>query len=93
MKKKDKAEKFLRDCINMMFTIAGHEVGYDDIKDRKDAWYQEWTMTHQQNKEWVEWGQKELKKIFKYPDKVAQLQMGLISLNYGLKFSDTELEF
>lgn len=92
MKRQDKGERFLRDCINMMFAIAGHEVGYDDIKDRKDAWYLDWTMTPQQNKEWVEWGQKELKRIFKYPDKVAQLQMGMISLNYGLKFSDTDFE-
>jgi hypothetical protein len=27
------------DVINEMFRIAGHEVTYDDIKDRKDNWF------------------------------------------------------
>ena len=30
----------------------------------------------------------EIRKVFKYPKKLAQLEMGMISLNFGLKFSD-----
>lgn len=91
LSQEEKREKFLRDCINMMFSIAGHEVGYDDIKDRKDDWYTQWTMTVAQNEEWQKWGIKELKKVFKYTEEFAKKQMAMIGLNYGLKFSDFEL--
>ena len=40
-------EQLVPDMINKMFEIAGHEVTYDDIKDRKDDWYAQWTMTEQ----------------------------------------------
>ena len=30
-------------------------VTYDDIKDRKDAWYADWTMTVAQDEEWKKW--------------------------------------
>lgn len=91
LSQEEKREKFFRDCINMMFAIAGHEVGYDDIKDRKDDWYTQWTMTVAQNEEWQKWGIKELKKVFKYTEEFAKKQMAMIGLNYGLKFSDFEL--
>lgn len=91
LSQEEKREKFLRDCINMMFAIAGHEVGYDDIKDRKDDWYTQWTMTVAQNEEWQKWGIKELKKVFKYTEEFAIKQMAMIGLNYGLKFNDFEL--
>ncbi len=42
-----------------MFEIAGHQVTYDDVKDRKDDWFQQWTMTVEQNEEWQEWGRKD----------------------------------
>ena len=44
MKEKNKKktnQDMVREIINVMFVIAGHDVGYDDIKDRKDAWYME----------------------------------------------------
>ena len=83
-----KNQRFLKDIINKMFEIAGYDVSYEDIKDRKDDWYTDWTMTAQQNEEWKKWGEKEIMKVFKYPKKVAELEMGMISLNFGLKFSD-----
>ena len=53
-----------------MFEIAGHEVTYDDVVGRKDAWYAEWTMTVAQSDEWKKWMteyfKKECKSIKKY---------------------------
>ena len=60
--RKDKDQTIVETMINKMFEIAGHSVTYDDIKDRKDNWYQQWTMTEEQNKEWRDWGLKYLKK-------------------------------
>ena len=36
--------------IDKMFEIAGHQVTFEDIKDRKDNWYQQYTMTEEQNR-------------------------------------------
>lgn len=37
-----------------MFSKAGHDVTYEDIKDRKDNWFQQYTMTNAQHDEWIE---------------------------------------
>jgi hypothetical protein len=76
------------DLINKMFEIAGHSVTYEDVKDRKDAWYSEWTMTVDQYEEWKRWGERYLqKKLNMYP-KSAEKQMSYVGLMWGLKFSD-----
>jgi hypothetical protein len=84
----EKRDLFLQNVINKMFEIAGHQITYDDVKDRKDAWYAEWTMTTEQNEEWKKWGIAEIKKQFKYNTLIAEREMGMISLMWGLKFSD-----
>lgn len=81
-----KKEQCAVDLINEMFKIAGHEVTYDDIKDRKDAWYCEWTMTEEEYDQWLDWGKTYLKKVFKFNDNMAKRQMSMIGLNWGLKF-------
>ena len=86
--KQQKQEEFLQDAINKMFEIAGHEVTFDDIKDRTDNWFTEWTMTEAQNDEWKEWGISEMKRRFKYNRNWAEREMGMISLMWGLKFSN-----
>ena len=83
-----KREKMVVDMINKMFEIAGHSVTYSDVKDRKDDWYAQWTMTVEQNDEWKDWGQKYLIKELKMNKKYAETQMGMISLMWGLKFSN-----
>ena len=83
-----KEEKVLTDLINKMFEIAGHDVKFEDIKDRKDAWYTDWTMTVEQNEQWKRWGIEYLRKALRLRKIVAEKQMGWFSLNYGLKFSD-----
>jgi hypothetical protein len=84
----EKRELFLQNIINKMFEIAGHKITYDDIKDRKDDWYSQWTMTTEQNDEWKKWGIAEIKKQFRYNTIIAEREMGMISLMWGLKFSD-----
>ena len=83
-----KKEKTVIDLINKMFEIAGHPVTYDDIKDRKDDWDTDWNMTVEQNEEWKKWGVKELQKRFRFSKKFAEREMAMISLMWGLKFSN-----
>jgi hypothetical protein len=88
----EKKEKLFVDIINKMFEIAGHKVTFEDIKDRKDAWYNDWTMTEDQYNEWRKWGSKELKKKLKLTDVYADRQMSMIGLNWGLKFEKEKNE-
>ena len=60
--KEEKWRKASEDLINKMFEIAGHNVTFDDIKDRKDEWYTDWTMTVAQAEQWREWGMEYLRK-------------------------------
>lgn len=75
--------------INKMFEIAGHNVTYKDIKDRKDNWYQQWTMTEEQNKEWRKWGIELIKKD-RSLKKLADREMAFFDLMYGLKIKENE---
>ena len=84
----EKEKQMVVDMINKMFEIAGHNVTYDDVKDRKDNWFQEWTMTEAQYDEWQKWGKKYLMKNLRYYAKMAERQMQMIGLMWGLKFSD-----
>ena len=88
--REQKKDQALIDLINKMFEIAGHQVTYDDIKDRKDNWFQEWTMTFEQHLEWQDWGQKYIKKQLNLSAKRAEHEMQWASLAWGLKFSNFE---
>lgn len=84
----EKQNLFIENAINKMFEIAGYDVTYNDIKDRKDNWYTQWTMTMEQSEEWKQWGITEIKKQFKYSTIIAEREMGMVCLMWGLKFSD-----
>lgn len=86
--REQKEKQMVVDMINKMFEIAGHEVTYDDVKDRKDAWYSDWTMTEAQYDEWKGWGKKYLQTKLRMYAKMAERQMEMIGLMWGLKFSD-----
>lgn len=77
--------QILKSLINEMFKIAGHNVSFDDISNRKDDWYNQYTMTPEQNKEWVDWGRKFIKKNLRMTNFGAEREMAMINLNYGLK--------
>jgi hypothetical protein len=83
-----KKEQAIVDLINKMFEIAGHSVTYDDIKDREDDWYTQWTISVVENEEWMRWGREYLIKNLKLYPKIAEREMQIISLMWGLKFSD-----
>jgi len=86
--REEKLNQAITDLINEMFKIAGHDVTYDDIKDRKDNWFTNWTMTEDQYNEWKLWGKKYLQKKLNMYAKQAEKEMGWIGLMWGLKFSD-----
>ena len=75
--------------IDKMFELAGHDVRFNDIKGRKDQWYNEWTMTEEQNKAWRDWGIKFIKTKLRTTEKHAAVEMGMFDLNYGLKIKNT----
>lgn len=79
--KKNQAVIYL---INEMFKHAGHTVTFDDIKDRKDAWYSEWTMTESQYDAWKADGVKYLTKTLKVTKRRADKEMAWFALLYGL---------
>jgi hypothetical protein len=83
-----KEDKIVADLINEMFRIAGHDVTIDDVKDRKDNWYTDWTMTMEQYEQWKSWGTDYIKKNLRMKKLAAEKQMSWFALNYGLKFSD-----
>jgi hypothetical protein len=88
LSRQEKIEKMVVDIINEMFRIAGHEVIYNDIKDRKDNWFSQWTMTEAQNDEWVKWGKKYIQKNLNMSAKQAEKEMVWVNLMWGLKLSD-----
>lgn len=87
-KRRPTSEEIVRTIINKMFEIAGHEVTYDDVVGRKDAWYQEWTMTVAQSDEWKKWMTDYFKKDCKMFPKIASREAEMCALMWGLKFSD-----
>ena len=88
--REQKREQALVDIINQMFVIAGHEVTFDDIKDRKDNWFMDWTMTMAQAEEWKQWGTAYLRKNLKTNKVIAEKNMMWMCMQWGLKYSDYE---
>jgi hypothetical protein len=89
--REQKIEQSVIDLINEMFKIAGHDVTYDDIKDRKDDWFNEWTMTEAQYDEWKDWGKKYFMKKLNMYAKSAEKEMNWAGLMWGLKFSKSPI--
>lgn len=88
LSREKKREKAVIDLINQMFVIAGHEVTYEDIKDRKDNWFQEWSMTTAQADEWKKWGSAYLSKNLQLNKVLAEKEMAWVNLQWGLTYSD-----
>lgn len=86
LSRKEREEQMVVDVINEMFKIAGHDVSYDDVKGRKDAWFNDWTMTEDQYHEWLKWGKKYLQTKLRMYARMAEREMAMIGLMWGLKF-------
>jgi hypothetical protein len=91
MAKKKSPEEVAQVLIDKMFELAGHEVKYSDIVDRKDNWFWDWTMTMEQRNQWMEWGVDYLRKNNRYTTKKqAEINMSWVDMQWGLKVSDYE---
>lgn len=85
MNKEQKYQQLIKELIDKMFEISGHPLKFENVKDRKDNWFQEYTMTEEQNKEWREWGIKHIKNKTRLSKKIAELEMAWLDLYCGLK--------
>lgn len=85
---KDKREQVIIDLINLMFSISKHNLSYDDVVGRKDAWYNDYTMTTEQNNEWIERGVKYISKKLKITHIAARKEMLWINLMWDIKIQD-----
>jgi len=90
LSREQKREQAVIDLINQMFIIAGHDVTYDDVVGRKDDWYTQWEMTVEQSEEWKVWGENYLRKNLKLNKHLAEREMAMVCLMWGLKYSNWE---
>jgi hypothetical protein len=86
----NKERQLLKELIDKMFEIAGHDLKFEDVEGRKDNWFQEYTMTEAQNEEWREWAIKLIMKKRRYNRYLADRKMRMLDLYCGLKISDSK---
>jgi hypothetical protein len=86
--KANKDRLLLKEIIDKMFEIAGHDLKYEDVESIKDNWYQQYTMTKEQNKEWRNWSAKFIAKKKRCLREVADREIAWIDLYCGLKISE-----
>lgn len=90
MARKNKERELLKLLIDKMFEIANHPLKFEDVEGRQDNWFQQYTMTKQQNDEWLEWGTELLMKKRRYKKDYANRSMRMIDLYCGLKIEDSK---
>jgi hypothetical protein len=88
--KKVSDEQLMKMIIDEMFIIAGYtDVQYEDIL-KVDNWFQHYTMTQDQNNQWVDAAIKIIMRERRRPKYMAKKQMIWIGLSYGLKIINYE---
>ena len=92
MKRVDKNKLILKELIDKMFEMAGHDLKFEDVEGRKDNWFQQYTMTEAQNEEWRDWGIKLIMKKRRYNKYLADREMRMLDLYCGLKISDSKYD-
>lgn len=90
--KEEKIDQAIKDLINEMFRTAGHAITFDDIKDRKDDWFCEYTMTEEQQTEWKRWGKKYLMKKLNMRAARAEKEMMWVNLQWGLRLDPSPFD-
>lgn len=90
MKRADKNKLILKELIDKMFEIAGHPLKFEDVEGRTDNWFQQYTMTEAQNKEWRDWGIKLIMKKRRYKKYLADREMRWLDLYCGLKIQNND---
>lgn len=89
--KESKHQQAVIDIINKMFELAKHEVTFEDILHRKDNWFLEYTITEEQDREWIKWGIDYIRKNLKMNKERATKEMQWLALNFGLKIQKDEI--
>jgi hypothetical protein len=84
------SNKIVKHLINKMFEYAHVPQTYDDIKDRKDEWYQEFTMTQEQSNAFKDYAVRYLKRELKASYYKADTEYQWFDLMWGLKISDVD---
>lgn len=85
MNKEEKGVWVLKQIIDEMFLIAGHpDVTFEDIVNRKDNWWMEWSMTEDQYLRWKQAGIDILRREYRWPKYRASEQMAWYALQYSL---------
>lgn len=85
MSRQQKEAMVCENLINVMMQIAGYELTAQDLAKEGGEWYSKYTMTPEQEKQWMEWGQKYLKQTLKYNARQAYKNMQMFNLAYGLR--------
>ena len=85
---KPDTNKIVRHLINKMFEYAHIPQTYDDIKDRKDDWYKEFTMTQLESDAFKDYAIRYLKRELKSSYYKADTEYQWFDLMWGLKISD-----
>lgn len=80
-----KIDKVLREILNKMFEIAGHNLTIDDVIGSEEPWFDQYTMTQSQQEEWETFSVELIRKKYKFPKERARKEFGWLSLCYGLK--------
>lgn len=83
--KNEKKKQALQDILNKMFEVSGHDITYNDIMDREDDWFQQYTMTEDQNKQWKSWSVDYLRKNLRLTKVMAEKEMDWLDMQFGLK--------
>ncbi len=82
------AQKIVKHLINKMFEYAHIPQTYDDVKDRKDEWYREFTMTQEESNAFKDYAIRYLKRELKTGYYKADTEYQWFDLMYGLRISD-----
>jgi N-acetylmuramoyl-L-alanine amidase CwlA len=77
-----------KDIINKMFEISKHEITFDDVLKRKDNWFQQYTMTADQQSEWIEWSENYLRKKTNMSKYAINITMQWLILDVSLLVVD-----
>jgi hypothetical protein len=89
MSKYNKKELIVIELINLMFKIAGYDVSFFDILEMGSKWNTDFSMTKEQEKLWMNEGEKLIAKKLKYITKEsARKEMSWVNLMWGLKIKE-----
>ncbi len=86
LKMKEKKDKVLETILNKMLEIARYSKTVQDIlSEGNEEWYMSYTMTEEQEKEWLKWSEDYLVKNLRWNRTRAKKELGWVNLSYGLR--------